>query len=119
MNPNGKKGCPEHQQKILEIGKGIEKKGLIVLYEYLFKSRSSNTKKRYADVVGMDSKMKIKEIHQVGRRNKNGSPVKRERDAINDIELSDDSENVKVQFHTFIKIIILLFTFGTIAYFYF
>ncbi len=102
MNPYGKKGGPKHQEKIQEIGKNIEKKGLIAFFEYVFKINGRKKKKRYADVVGLSTEMELIEIHQVGNKNKNGSPIKRERDAIKDIEEYSNNKNIKVQFHTYI-----------------
>ena len=115
MNPYGKKGCPEHQEKIQEIGEEIEKKGLIAIFEYVFKIKDGKKKKRYADVVGLTHAMKLVEIHQVGKENKNGTAVKRERDAISDIERNSNNKNIKVQFHKYTKYLILLITFGTLS----
>ena len=99
MNPYGKKGCPEHQEKIQELGESIERKGLTPFFEYVFNINGGKKKKRFADVVGLTPKMKLVEIHQVGKMNENGTPVKRERDAINDIEENLNNKSIKVQFH--------------------
>jgi len=115
MNPYGKKGCPEHQGKIQEIGRNIENKGLIAFFEYVFRINEGKMKKRYADVVGLTPEMKLVEIHQIGNENKNGSPIKRERDAIKDIEENSNNKNIKVQFHKYTKSIILLITFGALS----
>ena len=117
MNAYGKRGCPEHQQKIQEIGKNISKRGLIAVFEYAFNIVNGKKNRRFADVVGLTKTLEISEIHQVGKKNKDGRPVKRERTAIDDIESSPESNGLKVRFHTFAKVLIILITFGTLAYF--
>jgi len=99
-NPNGKKGNIDHQnliEKILlllqELFPNADKEGRINL---------ENGKKRFADVVGRDENNVIKEIHQVGRTNKDGSPVKREKLAIKDIE---KTTGLKVIFHALLVLI--------------
>jgi hypothetical protein len=53
-----------------------------------------NKEKRYVDVVGTDPVTGKKEMVQVGKENKNGTPVSRERKAIDDINGST-GETVK------------------------
>ncbi len=105
-NPYGKKGKQDHQDKIKEIIEEVDSRELIPDTESEIKLE--NGKKRFADVVGKDEETDdIIEIHQVGRTNKNGTPVKRERDAMQDIE---KAKGIKVIFHplTIILIIIVL-----------
>ncbi len=106
-NPNGKKGGKKHQAKINEIEDDIEKKKLDAARESFFKNK--NGKSRFADIVATNKKTgEIEEIHQVGKQNKNGTPIKRERDAIEDIE---KLSKMKVIFHPYnIFILIIFFT---------
>jgi len=101
-NPYGKKGNPDHQNLIAHLFS-------------LLRSDNKNPRmeapidlpdgrKRFADVVARDENGDITEIHQVGRTNKDGSKVKRERDAIDDIE---KSSVVKVIFHA-LKIVFII-----------
>ncbi len=83
-NRNGRKGNEDHQNLIIEL---IE-----YLFEKYGKSKSEksinlpNGKKRFVDAAGLDENGNPVELHQVGRTNKDGSPVIRERRAITDIE---------------------------------
>jgi hypothetical protein len=52
------------------------------------------------------------EIYQVGRTNKNGTPVKRERKAMADIE---NATNIKVIFIA-LKIVLILLAIGAITF---
>jgi len=117
MNPYGKKGCPGHQEKIRKIGAQIREKGFVAFFERAFKIVDGKKKTRYADVVAFTTDNKLIEIHQVGKTLKDGSPVKRERDAIEDIEEHSNNKNIKVKFHSYTKIILLLITFGVISVF--
>ncbi|HAN78224.1 MAG TPA: hypothetical protein DCQ31_10870 [Bacteroidales bacterium] len=116
MNPYGKKGCPEHQKKIKEIGFEIERRGLIVFFEFLFRIRGGKKKSRFADVVGFKGN-KLTEVHQVGITNANGTPVKRELDAADDIENKSEYKDISVQFHKFSKILLLVLAVKTISLF--
>ena len=117
MNPYGKKGSPLHQKKVKEIGLQIRKKGLVAFFEYAFRINGGKKKKRYADVTAFTMEKELVEIHQVGKRLKDGRPVKREREAINDIEEHSEIKNIRVEYHTYTKIIILLVTFGLLSLF--
>ena len=83
-NPYGKKGGKLHQNKIQQIIEYLQKKGLKIVREGYFPNKKG--KSRFADVTAFDENGELKEIHQVGKQNKNGTPIKRERDAIADIE---------------------------------
>jgi len=104
-NPNGKKGSKDHQDFIENIWKKLLKKFKKVKKEY--EIEISNDKKRFVDVAGLDETGNPVELHQVGRTNKDGSPVIRERRAIEDIE---KATKLKVIFHALI--IILVVTLG-------
>ena len=93
-NPFGKKGKKDHQDKIKDISDEIDAGEFNVNTETGI--NLTNGKKRFADVTASNDDGKLEEIHQVGRTNKNGTPVKRERDAIADIE---EATSKKVTFH--------------------
>ena len=81
-NPNGKRGCTAHQEKIASI-KPTETGGE-VYYEVQFKTPDGAKSCRFADAIeSVDGE--IKKIYQVGKVNQNGMPVSREMKAINDI----------------------------------
>lgn len=103
-NPYGKKGGKKHQNRIDEIEKGIDNKGLIPDKEHAVEIK--NGKKRYVDIAGLNQDGDIEELHQVGKQNKNGTPVSRERKAIKDIEKATGK---KVFFHPYNIILILIF----------
>jgi len=95
-NPNGRKGCTEHQNLIEQIVNSI-----LALGKNFRKERGFNVgngDKRYADVVSLDENGNVDEIHQIGKQNQDGTPVKRERDAIADIEKATGK---KVIFHPY------------------
>jgi len=91
-NPNGKKGGPEHQKKVDEVTKDMEAKGMKTQKEVKVETRDGDKTKRYVDVVGTDPSTGKKEIVQVGKQNKNGTPVSREKKAIKDIEQVEKQE---------------------------
>lgn len=95
-NPNGKKGGDAHQATVGNIepmsnGGRIEK-------EVKFDTPGGYKNYRFADAVEIDSEGEVIRIYQVGKMNKNGTPVKRERLAIEDIMNSDDYSGVKIYF---------------------
>ena len=108
MNPFGKKGNPDHQSKIAELIDELLsqlKKGFSLKREGKIETEAN--KSRYGDIVIYDENRLPTEIHQVGRTNKNGSPVARERKAMEEIE---KSRGIKVIFHALIAIVILALT---------
>jgi len=109
-NPNGKKGNKDHQDCIENIFKKLLNKFTKVQKE--FKIDLPNGKKRFVDVAGLDKNGKPAELHQVGRKNKNGSAVIRERRAKKDIQ---KATGLKVIFHALI-LIICLFIAGLLIY---
>jgi hypothetical protein len=86
-NPNGRKGGELHQKKTKEIKDG---------------------KSRFADIVAINSDGDIEEIYQVGKQNKNGKPVKRERDAMDDIEKMSGMKVIFRPYNIFILILIAI-----------
>ncbi len=116
-NPNGKKGGKKHQAKVNNVADDIESRGLDVIKELYFKLVGKNKRGRFVDVAGFDKTGQLKELHQIGKRNKNGTPVKRERNAIEDLE---GRTKIKVKFHSYnIFIIIALISIvGIVIYYY-
>ena len=106
FNPYGKLGSPAHRQKVSEIREDIKSRKLNFSNEYSVntskvKGKTKNT--RYLDAVALDENYNVIEMYQVGRVNKNGIPVSRERKAIFDINnavrFNDKIRNgVKVKF---------------------
>ncbi len=101
-NPNGRRGNEDHYTLIDKILHVLEKFGLNSKAEFGIKI--DDNKKRFADAVGLDENNNIVEIHQVGRTNKDGSPVIRERRAITDIE---KATKLKVIFHALMLILVV------------
>jgi len=87
-NPNGKKGSEAHQAGVNKAEKELKESGYTQTQrEVEVKTPKGEKGKRYVDVRGTNSKGETKDI-QVGKQNKNGTPVKRERKAMDDIEES-------------------------------
>jgi len=105
MNPYGKKGNPDHQSKIAQLIDELLiqlKKGFSLKREG--KIEIKDKKNRYGDIVIYDENRLPTEIHQVGRTNKDGSPVARERKVMEEIE---KSRGIKVIFHALIAVVVL------------
>ena len=101
-NPNGKKGCKAHQSVIEEIGDDIKSRGLIPKFEYKYNTPNGSKKTRYADVVGLDRKGRVAEVHQVGKTTKRyNAPISRERSAIRDIRHADNYNGARIKFHSY------------------
>lgn len=98
-NPNGRRGGPAHQEKVAEVIRDIEGRGLKAETEFHVNSPGGYKADRFADVAAVDPKTgEVLELHQVGKQNKNGSPVKREREAMADIE---SATGIKPKFHPY------------------
>ena len=54
-NPNGRKGCEEHQNLIQKIFNSIIKKGLIAIFEYFIEVENGEKKSRFIDVAAIDT----------------------------------------------------------------
>jgi len=112
-NPNGRKGGDEHQSVIGKIIKSIFDRGLGFRTEAPVKLK--NGSKRYADVAALDPNGNAVEYYQAGKQNQDGTPVKRERDAIADIE---KATGIKVIFTPYNVTIALLIFSGIMLCFY-
>ncbi|MDP4147219.1 MAG: hypothetical protein Q8936_22540 [Bacillota bacterium] len=101
-NPFGRAGGALHQAKIGNVIKQIEAKGLTTKTEYAFHNAKGVKKVRYADVVGLDSRGRVAEIHQVGRSTKRfRAPVSRERAAIRDIRGASNYNGARIYYHRY------------------
>jgi hypothetical protein len=85
-NPDGKNGGKPHQETNKKEAERMKKEGKEVQKEVMIKTPDGKKSKRFVDQTGTDPKTGQKEMVQVGKQNKNGTPVKRERDAMDDIE---------------------------------
>lgn len=97
-NPYGRKGGPEHQQVVEEVVEDIENRGMSPIKEFFVKLLGLG-RKRFIDIVAVEGET-VKEFHQVGKVNKNGEPVKRERKVMEEIQ---DEYGIKVEFHSYNK----------------
>ena len=102
-NPYGKYGCPEHRKKIAEIAAFYIKKGFRVIFEVPI--RLLNGKKRYIDLGVEDENGDIAQYHQVGKGNKNGTPVAREKRVLDEIEISTGKRPI---FHIYLFLLFFL-----------
>jgi RHS repeat-associated protein len=93
-NPGGKNGGEPHQKTIAKEEKRMQSEGKVTEREVKVDTPGGNKEKRYVDLVGTDPATGKKEMVQVGKENKNGTPVSRERKAIDDIK-GATGENVK------------------------
>lgn len=100
-NPNGKNGGAAHQKKINEIVDDIKSRGLKPVREQKYDTTGGHKNSRYADVVGVNKKGKVVEIHQVGKQNKNGTPISRERKAMDDIRNSKNYNGAPINYHPY------------------
>ena len=86
-NPFGKKGGKAHQEKTKETIEKMKEEGFDQIEtEVMVSTPGGNKSKRFIDIRGTNSKTgKTKDV-QIGKRNKRGDPVSRERKALDDIE---------------------------------
>lgn len=86
-SPNGKKGGSAHQQKVSQSIDNLKDEGFDVIETgVMVKTPGGNKGKRFIDVRGTNSKTGETKDIQVGRKNKRGDAVSRERRALDDIE---------------------------------
>ncbi|MBX2925101.1 MAG: RHS repeat-associated core domain-containing protein [Chitinophagaceae bacterium] len=86
-NPNGKNGGAEHQETINKEEQRLRDQGMDVIEREVPVETPGGTKqKRYIDLKGTNSQTGETESVQVGKQNKNGTPVSREVKALDDIE---------------------------------
>ncbi len=86
-NHNGKKGGEAHQKTIDKEEQRLKDQGYDKTEREVPVATPGGTKeKRYIDLKGTNTKTGATEEVQVGKQNKNGTPVSREQKALNDIE---------------------------------
>ena len=100
-NPNGKKGGEAHQKGVDEAENNLKKEGYDnIQREVKVETPNGEKSSRYIDVRGTKTKTGETKDVQVGKQNKNGTPVARERRAMDDIK--KETEN-KPEFHPYNK----------------
>lgn len=104
-NPFGKKGGILHQKRVEQIVEDIRRRGLKAETEFGIRTPGARNGKRYADVVATHPKKPgvPLEIHQVGRTNKYGYPVRRETEALHDIRHAKDRQGASMHYHPYDK----------------
>ncbi|MBC7946551.1 MAG: hypothetical protein H7Y42_01635, partial [Chitinophagaceae bacterium] len=86
-NPYGKRGGPAHQNKVAEVSDDLGKKGYDKIEtEVQVKTPGGKKETRYVDVQGTNTTTGEVLQVQVGKKNKDWTPVSRERQALDDIE---------------------------------
>ncbi len=86
-NPHGRKGGPAHQKGVEKAEQKLRDEGFTeTRREVEVKTPNGQKSKRYIDTQGRNPTTGETKGVQVGKQNKNGTPVKRERDALDDIE---------------------------------
>jgi len=108
-NPHGRKGGKAHQDLIKKIEKEIDDQDLFSDTENEVIINSN--KKRFADIAAIDISGDVIEYHQIGKQNKDGSPVARERRAIDEIEKATGK---KVWFHAYNVVIAVILLVGLV-----
>jgi hypothetical protein len=90
-NPWGRRGGPAHQQKVQERAKQLQDEGYTIVAgggkkEEAVETRRdpNNPRRRYPDITA--EKNGQRHYENVGRRNLRGDPVKREREALEDLK---------------------------------
>ena len=89
-NPNGKKGGAAHQEKISEYESKLRDKGWDVVKERKVETKGGYKNTRFTDLTARKDGKTLNV--QVGKANKNGTPVSRERKAMEDINSSTRGE---------------------------
>lgn len=112
-NPWGKKGGPEHRKVIDEIAKDIGDSDMDVARESVVRTPNGKKRIRFSDVAAINREsQKIEAYYQVGKAKKNGDPIARERQAIDDIE---EATGIRPFFKPY-NLIIFAVVFLTTAY---
>jgi len=107
-NPNGKNGGKDHRDKIKEVESDIVKRKLEPVREKYKQKSDKMEKARYIDIIAENKEGDLLEVHQIGKQNKNGTPVKRERKAMADIEKATGLKVIFHPYNIFILLIVLL-----------
>ena len=87
FNPWGKLGGPRHRQSVQQLAKLLRQDGYDdVQTEVKVETPNGAKSYRYVDVVGVKTRTGETKMYQVGDQNKDGSPIAREKSALDDIE---------------------------------
>ena len=89
-NPGGKLGDDVTKTRTAEIRADLKDKGFNTDTEVIFKTPGGEKSKRFADVVGTHEETGKRVVVQIGKKNKRGDPVARERRAMKDIRESPE-----------------------------
>ena len=100
-NPYGKTGGPLHQSKIAEVEEGLKAEGFTqIRNEVKVNTPNGSKTRRFVDVEGTNPITKEVRQVQVGKQNQNGTPVSRERKALDDIEQATGTRPEFVPYNT-------------------
>jgi len=108
-NPGGRLGGEKHRSKVQQIIDKIMNRHQEPDPEHCVKL--SDDKSKYVDVAVLDQYGNPIEYHQIGKQNKGGSPVARERRAIDEIEKATGK---KVWFHAYNVVIAVILLVGLV-----
>ena len=87
FNPWGKLGGPRHRQSVQQLAKLLRQDAYDdVQTEVKVETPNGAKSYRYVDVVGVKTRTGETKMYQVGDQNKDGSPIAREKSALDDIE---------------------------------
>jgi hypothetical protein len=89
-NPGGRYGGPDHRAKVQQRAQELEDQGYTIVAgggkhqeQAVRHPDPNNPRRRYPDIIA--EKDGQRHYENIGRRNKRGDPVKRERDALDDL----------------------------------
>lgn len=100
-NPWGKTGGPKHQNEVAKLKEEITERGGKFETEVKVETPGQTKNRRFMEVAEYDSDGNLVKYHQVGRENKNGTPVKREVRAMEDVKNSGDA--TPIEYHPYNK----------------
>ncbi len=101
------KGTGAHNEKVEEVAREEKAKGMEYLgggvggKEKVIQTEGGNKESRRADLTFQDPATKQITHHQVGLTNSKGEPIKREKEALEDIRTKADEKNRNVIFHPY------------------
>jgi len=86
-NPWGKVGGPEHRAAVKQTAEEILQTEMDFELEIHVPTPDGKKKGRFADIASIDRATNLPvNYYQIGKTNKNGTPIKREVEAMDDIE---------------------------------
>ena len=102
-NPHGRLGGPAHRREVQKASEDMRTRQLNPITEFFIRLKTG--KRRFIDLVGLDQNDEVKELVQVGKTTQSGIPIKREREAISDIE---EHTGLKVRFISYTTLGLLI-----------